>query len=283
MSDPELSFDPLELDVYERSQANILRLKETLPKDLVANLAREVIRRVGAHGTRLAEIAPEPSPEDLEALSLALISSDDKAAATAIANLQAKGEGAEVIYLHHLAAAARMLGDWWSEDRVNFGQVTVASGRMLAIMRSMRNLFEPALVPPGKTAIFAAVPGEDHTLGVRMAADLFRKAGWEITLLVGLDHDALVSEIEQFPSGIVGLSISGEHSIEALSRLVVAVHINAPHVSLLVSGQNIDAVKPVLDLMGLAAVTADIEDAKTQMNDLWEAKLTKIATPTAGS
>jgi methanogenic corrinoid protein MtbC1 len=254
---------------HARADHRFATMKERLPEDLVANLAREVIQRIATRDSAIKDLAETPSEAELEKLCLAFISEDEAAAPKIISGLRAEGTGAEVIYLKHLAAAARMLGEWWSEDRVNFTQVTFASGRMFAIMRSMSHLFEPVTSVQHKQALFASVPGEDHTMGVRMAADLFRKDGWDIDLQVGLDHDALVARIEENPSGIVGLSISGEHSIDALSRLVVAVHICCPHVILFVSGQNIDAARPLLALMGLDGVAGEIEDAKEQLSKLW--------------
>lgn len=272
LSTASLRHDPLEYPIYETSQANIRRLKERLPEDVVVNLAREVIRRVATRDQKFERVALVPSTVDLEEICLALLSDDDKAAAVMIAGLRAEGIDAEAIYLKHLAGAARMLGEWWEADRVSFTQVTIASSRMFSIMRGMRHLFEPTNPAEEKTAIFASVPGEDHTMGVRMAADLFRKEGWEISLKVGMDHDALLAEIEKDPTSIVGLSISGRHSIDELSKLVVAIHICCPQVQLLVSGQDVEQTKPLLSLMGLDGIAVDVEEAKQQMTDLWDRK-----------
>ena len=261
--------DVLEIDVYERSKADIRLLKEQLPDDLVANLAREVIRRVVSKGDTIEVDIDGPSPEDLEKLAHALIDTDDTAAPAIILGLRTEGAGAEAIYLRHLAAAARILGQWWEEDRVSFSQVTHATGRIFAIMRSMKHLFEPAVTVQGKAALFASVPGEDHTLGVRMAADLFRKDGWDITLKTGLDHDTLVAEIEHSRALILGLSMAGEHSLDALSRLVIAVRISAPHVAIFLSGQNVDEESPILKLMGFDGISNDIDDAKERLAELW--------------
>ncbi|WP_306116510.1 MULTISPECIES: B12-binding domain-containing protein [unclassified Roseovarius] len=256
---------PIELDAYLRSQTNIRRLKASLPDDLVASLAREVIMRLASRDRSLDAVPHDPIPGELEALCTALISDDDTAAAEIISGVRADGTPPDVVYLKYLAAAARMLGEWWIEDRADFVQVTIGTGRMFAIMRGMRHLFVSNVPAPGKTAIFASVPGEDHTLGVRMAADIFRKEGWEIALKIGLDHDELVTEVERSPGRIVGLSIGGRHSVDALSRLVVALHICSPGTPLLVSGQNIDAIRPLLSLMGLDGVAGDIDEAKEQM------------------
>jgi len=264
---------PIEIDVYQRSQANIRRLNEKLPEDLVVNLAREVIMRVAGKEDTLEHVDHAVTAEDLETLCEALISDDDQAGAAIIKNLRADGVRVEEIYLKQLAAAARLLGDWWTQDRVTFSQVTVGTGRMFSIMRGMRHLFEPVIPVQDKTAIFASVPGEDHTLGVRMAADIFRKDGWEIALKVGLDHDALVAEIERAPVGIVGLSVSGRHSIDALSRLVVALHIACPQAILIVSGPNIEEVRPILSLMGLDGIADTMDDAKAQFTQLWNTNM----------
>ncbi|WP_435229956.1 B12-binding domain-containing protein [Pseudopelagicola sp. nBUS_20] len=260
---------PAERDIYRRSEANIRRLSEILPEDLVIDLAREVILRVASKENSLSHISYTVDEEDIKALCLAVVSDDETAGARIISDLRAVGVRPEDIYLRQLAAAARMLGEMWVKDELTFSQVTVGTGRMFAIMRSMRHLFEPSMPAQDKTAIFAAVPGEDHTLGVHMAADFFRKEGWQIALKVGMDHDQLVAEIKQAPTGIVGLSISGEHSIEALSRLVVALRITCPHAKLIVSGSNVEEVEPILSLMGLDVIAASVEDAQEQMTAMW--------------
>ncbi|MDA8585544.1 cobalamin-dependent protein [Rhodobacteraceae bacterium] len=264
---------PIEIDAYRRSEANIRRLSERLPENLMMDLAREVILRVASKQDALKHVPYEATEEELELLCTALISDDETAAATVITNLRADGVHPEDIYFKQLAAAARLLGEKWESDTLSFSQVTIGTGRMFSIMRSMRHLFEPKIVAQDKTAIFASVPGEDHTLGVHMAADMFRKEGWEIALKVGLDHDELVKEIENAPSSIVGLSISGEHSIEALSRLVVALHICCPHAILLVSGSNVDAVRPILSLMGLDGIAGSVDEARDQLERLWQTNM----------
>ena len=262
-------------DVYRKSQANIRRLSEILPEELVENLAREVILRVASKERSLDHVPQAATQEDVKALCFAFVSDDEDAAAQIISDLRAVGVRPEDIYLKRLAAAARLLGEMWVNDEMSFAQVTVGTGRMFAIMRSMRHLFEPTVLAQNKTAIFAAVPGEDHTLGVHMAADMFRKDGWDISLKVGMDHEQLVAEIEQAPTSIVGLSISGEHSIQALSRLVVALHIACPHAILVVSGSNVEEVEPTLALMGLDGIAANVEEAQELMTALWDANMAR--------
>ena len=262
----------IEIRTYEQTSTNIHRLTNELPEDVVMSLAREVISRVGSRENKLLRTPAVPSNLEIIALCDALLSQDEAAAAQFIMHLRHDGTKTEDIYLIYMARAARMLGDMWDDNKIDFVTVTLGTGRLLAIMRGMRPLFETPLRVHGKTAIFASVPGENHTIGVRMATDIFRKDGWEIDLKVGLDHNSLVDQIERQPSGIIGLSIGGKHTMEPLSKLVVALNICCPNSLILVCGQDVEHSKPVLQLMGLDAIAETFDEAKQKMAELWDRK-----------
>lgn len=261
----------LEFETYQQSQSTIRELKARLAEDQIANLAREVLRRVSTRDQSLRQVPHAPSAPELEALCRALTSQDDDAALQQIVRVRADGASPEDVYLRYLAAAARLLGRWWDENRISFVDVTIGTGRMFAIMRSMKHLFERPDVSGGKFATFASVPGETHTLGIRMVADLFRKDGWQIALWLGLDHDRLVQEIERAPGRAIGLSISGRHAIDSLTRLVIALRICCPQVPIVVGGQEVDKIGPLLDLMGVDGIVGNMQDARALMADLLSA------------
>ena len=108
---------------------------------------REVILRVASRAV-VAESAARPvTQEELLAFSTALASDIPKSAAQIIAAERAAGRPAEDIYVNFLAPAARQLGDMWESDHITFAQVTVGSGRIFAIMRSLRHMFETSARP----------------------------------------------------------------------------------------------------------------------------------------
>jgi methylmalonyl-CoA mutase cobalamin-binding subunit len=77
-------------------------------------------------------------------------------------------------------------------------------------------------------ALPAETSGEEHGIGITVAADLFREAGWEIDLWTGADHDGLVAHVEDTRPHITGLSLSTEQRLDALVRLVVAIRNTTP-------------------------------------------------------
>ena len=129
----------LDLGLYSQSQAKIRMLKSRLPEDLVESLAREVIRRLAEQDIDASVEAP--SDDQLEHLCHALLSGDDHAGTQFIRDVRTEGASVEVVYLRYLAQAARMLGEWWEEDLVSFGEVTLGTSRMYAIMRALRREF----------------------------------------------------------------------------------------------------------------------------------------------
>lgn len=269
---PALSLhdSPLEDHIYDRSRLKIFSLKRDLPDDVVEPIAREVLRRVIACRPQ----APLPDEPDRERraseLCIALIAEDDWAAFEFIEQRRVDGASLEEVYLGDLSDAARALGRLWDDDRISFVDVTLGTSRIYAIMRAMSPRFPPPAKMSRRSAVFASVPGETHTLGIDMAADLFRHDGWEITLKTGRTHDALVAEIEALAPKLVGLSLGGAHSIDAMARLVVALRIANPGGYILVSGNGLSEMGGIIEKMDVDAVAEDVAAARTALADLWD-------------
>lgn len=257
-------------DLYVRTQSDLVSLKSRLPSDSVALLAREVIRRLAERGPIESKTPTFPSAEELDQLARALIDDNPEAGANHIKEIRAEGASVEAVYLGYLAGAARMLGTWWDEDEVSFYEVTIGTSRMYAIMRSLQPLFVPAETDSSKFAVFASVPDETHTLGIHMAADIFRKEGWDIDLKVGHTHDELVEQIELAKPRILGLSAAGGHSIDALARLVLSVRIVSPTTQIMVSGKIVEESEELVSALSVDAMVADAKAAKTAMNQFVE-------------
>ncbi len=254
-------------DLYQRSQEDLRTLKSRLPEESVAGLAKEVLLRVA--GKSEAFSIEEHAPQ-IEELCNALIGDDPDAGAAYVRKVLAEGASLEDVYLGYLAGAARMLGKWWENDLASFSEVTIGTSRMYAIMRAMRHLFTSAVQPDTKSAVFAAVPGDTHTLGVRMATDIFNKDGWDIDLKSAQTHDELLAEIVSANAAIIGLSAAGRHSLDALARLVVALRIVNPGAYILVSGQIVNETEDLISIMDVDEVASDIPSGRIALENLWE-------------
>lgn len=251
----------VEFDLAEETAKKIHTLKSTLPQDSVTVLAQEVLIQVARYRSARPDI-DTPSEAAIDRLCFDLISDDPLAGAKFIDTVRTRGATSEAVHLEYLAVAAQKLGLWWENDKVSFSDVTIGTSRIFGIMRGMRSYFASSGYTPSKTAVFASVPGETHTLGVTMATDFFRKDGWDIDLKSGLSHDDLVSEIKDADISLIGLSLSGVHSTRALSRLVIALRICKPATPILVAGQSIEELGPVFDLMSVDGTADSVDGAK---------------------
>ena len=255
---------------YRETSDAIRDLKSQLPEKVVEALAGEVLQRVAARGTRLAA-APDAETADAgtERLARALIGTDHDAALHIIEDLREAGASIDDIYLVHLASAARRLGEMWDGDQISFVDVTVGTSRIYGILRTLDEGRGTALGKTSRSALFVTVPGEEHTLGVRMAADLFRRRGWDIEVLVGLGHDEIVERVDDTTHLVIGLSSSGPRTIAALARLVLAIRIQRPQVRIVVSGQAVETQRDLVEAMSPDGIVSDVEEAVEVLTDLW--------------
>ena len=99
--------------------------------------------------------------------------------------------------MNYLARAAEALGKRWDDDLVAFTEVTLGTSRMYGIMCALRRQLRVIPQISSKAAVFIAVPGETHTLGVQMASDLFRRDGWDIDPIVGRTQDEIIARTAQ--------------------------------------------------------------------------------------
>lgn len=254
--------------MLEVALSEIDKVRSTLPETALSDLAQEVVRRVAQNLQTSFPPDVKLGSKEVDDLCAALLSDDPSAAGMLIESAQTKGSSYDALCLSYLGAAARRLGEWWDDDRISFYRVTIAAGRIYAILRILR--FDRAVASPDmcRAAVFASVPGENHTLGITIAADLARDRGWDIELFVGLSHDELVQNLELRQPPLIGLSASGRRSLPALTKLIVALRISNPGTRILVCGQIASSTLSLVGVTGADAAATDFQGALVQMENL---------------
>lgn len=269
----EQAFDRAE---YERAEQQFRLVKKELPEQAVIAVAQEVVRRLAFRMPKNAQTPSFPKPSEVERLCDALLSQDNRAADRII--LEARQDGAEVeaIYLGYVAAAARRLGDLWDADQITFVDVTLACGKLFRIIRGLRHIIAPSIIEnrDERPAMFALVPGETHTLGIEIAADLFRRNGWDIDMMVGMDHDTLLDRAEERNYRAIVLVASSDALIARLTRLVLALRISHPLSQIVVAGNIVEHHPDIGTLVGADDVIKDIETAVARLKDVITEKAT---------
>lgn len=249
----------------------VAEIGNRLPAAAIRALAEEVVARLSRlHGF----IDPQhPGAGEIDLLCQALLSEDDDAAARMLKEARQAGATVEAAYLAYLSAAAGRLGEYWTQNRASFLEVTVAVGRIYAIMRGLRRSLRAPLPGQGRAALFAAVPGEGHTLGLTMAADLLRSKGWDIAVLAGASHDEILDAVVSGPHDLIGLSATGGDMLLPLGRLVAAIHVSRPGASILVGGNVTEAEPHLVKLLGVDGIARSVEEGLAELERLRAAHL----------
>lgn len=258
-----VNFRVFDRSEYRKADKYFRTAGENLPREAVNDLAREVVRRLAYKMPRTVRKEDLPNPSEIDLLCSALMAPDDRAAERFILAARRDGVDLDVIYLGYVVGAARRLGKMWDEDKVSFIDVTLACGKLYRIIRGLRHVIAPDIMK-GKEeapALFALAPGETHTLGIEIATDVFRREGWDIDMLVGLNHDTLVDQADRRAYRAIVLVANSDKMIEPLARLVLALRISHPLAHLVVAGNIQNAHPEIIDLVGADAVIKDINTA----------------------
>jgi len=250
---------------YQRASTNLLTLKAGLPRDAVISMARDVIEQLARRVTE-----PASRSDAVIDLSKALVGQDPFAAADQIEAHHKAGVATDALLLGYLAPAARQLGEWWTADEITFADVTVGTGRIYGIMRTLRRFMPLPVLPIQKAALVASVPGETHMLGVRMAADLLREKGWDIDIEVGLDHDTMIDRIEESGHLVIGVSAAGDHALASLAKMVLGIQVRCPRAAILVSGNIVAEAGESVALMGVDGMSQNFAEASKMLDQMWD-------------
>jgi len=268
MGRPKVSFDA---EIFARTTTLFAAKRDAFAPSSVEVLANDIVRLLAKTAPREAVLeASDIEADSLAAFCDALVQPNPDAALRFIENRRADGLSRKSVYLGYITGAARHLGEGWDSDRLSFLQVIYGTGHLYALMRALRE--EGPEARPAfdgkRAALFATVPGEDHGIGITVAADMFREVGWEIDLQTETDHDVLIAHVERTRPKIIGLSLSTVQRLDALVRLVVAMRIDIPHAIIGVApGSDISAER-LHALVDIDLVFRDVRSACEQLDRL---------------
>lgn len=265
MGKQDVTFDA---ELFARTASLFSVKRAAFSPDTVEALASDIVRRLAStipNIPRFEEVVV--TEESVATFCDAIVQPKPTAALRFIEERRAEGLTRQGVYLGYICAAARRLGEGWDENRLSFLEVTVGTGHLYALMRALRAEAPSAglAFDARRCALFATVPGEDHGIGITVAADLFRDAGWGIDLQIGTDHDDLMAHLEITRPAVIGLSLSTESRLQDLVRLVVAMRLVVPHAIIGVApAASLDETK----VQGLVDIDLLFRDVRTALVDL---------------
>ncbi len=168
---------------------------------------------------------------------------DPLAAADVVDRALADGVSAAAIQSHVIAPAMREIGVMWERGVASIAHEHLAT----AVSHHVLTRLYPSLLRTPRRAdsmiVVAAVHGEHHVLGLRMACDVLEGAGFDVRFLgPDVPMSALLALVEEHHPLAVALGVTMPLGAAMLARQLRALREADPGVRLIVGGQGVPAI-----------------------------------------
>ena len=276
MSSDDGSSDPSGSSRYSESndnkdacQASLMEILETqiIPSLLAANEFAEPFYSTDGARTAL------PTETEISSFADLCTGLDENAPDLFVQGLMTEGLSSEAIFLNLLAPAARHLGYLWDEDLCDFSKVTIGLLRMQKITMRLGSDFQEKRKSPleGMRALFAPVPGSQHTLGVLMVSEFFRREGWQVWMELGSSEEKLLSAVKKDWFQVIGLSIGTEAHVESLTDTIRSIRAASANraVKILIGGPILATIPNLFKEVGADGAAGDAVSAVALAKNLF--------------
>jgi MerR family transcriptional regulator, light-induced transcriptional regulator len=166
-----------------------------------------------------------PSAAEVESFVGQIINDSEAQLGQTLTHLAQRGVSVESVYLHLFAPAARRLGEMWEEDECDFSTVTVALGRLQRLLRELSPAFGSEIAHPanGRRALFVQPRDEQHSFGLSMVAEFFRRDGWDVIGGVGGAVADPAKIVQDEWVDVVGFSVGTDARLPWLRDTIQAI------------------------------------------------------------
>lgn len=216
---------------------------------LLRTIETEIIPRLmlahGHRGTQATDIAEVDGDViargDVDSFTALVLRDDVEACFEFVGALRERGVALELVYLELVTPTARRLGRMWEDDECDFAQVTLGLWRLQNLVYELSPQLPAAWhdrpMPP-RRALLAAAPGSQHTLGLLLVSEFFRRAGWDVWSDPCATGDDLVAQVRGEWFDVIGLSVAVDVHVETLGSVIVGLRRASrnPAVAVMVGG-----------------------------------------------
>lgn len=208
----------------------LARLARTIETDVIPRLVQA--HRSGAANPQPGTAAPQQTDVD-KFLQQIVLGSEPETLAL-IEGLRERGVSVESLYIDLFGPVARRLGEMWEDDACDFSTVTVALGRLQRLLRELSPAFGTEIEHPanGRRALFVQPRDEQHSFGLSMVAEFFRRDGWDVIGGVGGAVASPVAMVRDEWVDVIGFSIGSDLRLPWLQETIAAVRLASRNTSL---------------------------------------------------
>ncbi len=245
----------------------VVKLARTIEGELIPRLLLQ--HKADAIKLNLAGDASDiVGSTDIARFAKLVMDHDVEVAIAQVAAIFASGISLESIFLDLLTPTARLLGRMWEDDECDFMDVTIGLFRLNQLLREISRTFEikADYSDDPTTILLAPSPGEQHTFGILMVEEFFRRAGWDVVAKTDANAAELVSLLQRSKFDVVGFSLSCDVHEPELIDLIRAIRLKSlnPNILVMVGGRWFIDHPERVSLVGADASAVDARQAIVQ-------------------
>jgi methanogenic corrinoid protein MtbC1 len=114
-----------------------------------------------------------------------------------------------------------MLGDMWEEDTCTFNDVTIGLCRLQQIVYEFADRVHLGTGGgDGRTALFSLTPGDQHSFGLVLVVEFFRRAGWRTVCMTDATAEDLAETVRRDYFDLIGFSMADHNWLDSLQPVI---------------------------------------------------------------
>jgi methanogenic corrinoid protein MtbC1 len=236
--------------------------KEIIPRLLVSHQANTLIEDLATSGQRKIHV------QEVDLLVSLSINGTQETCIEFINKLMKKQVSIESIYLDLIPMTARKLGVLWEEDICSFTDVTIGLWRLQHILYDLTKDFQKKHTMPieNLNALLIPAPKSQHTLGLFIVAEFFRKAGWRVWGEPNLSPEQINNLIFSQWFDVIGISVGYSEQLVGVNQLITSLRSRSmnPNVAFMVGGPLYATDPELFDDIQAEIKSSDANDAIRQ-------------------
>jgi MerR family transcriptional regulator, light-induced transcriptional regulator len=258
----------LSLDLFGRYFAKHMRTEDGA---VVCTALRAA--RIESLQAKEAPVAPirrsDPWPESAS-FEAALLAGHQREALAVVDRCIDSGRGLVDVELHVIQPSLYDIGKAWQANRVTVAKEHMATAIALSVM-TVGLLRSPAPATIGKRVLLACVEGNDHAVGLRMVADAFQLAGWDVQYLgANMPGAAIIRQAADWRADLVGLSVSFAQQLRIVKQVIAQLRgrVGDARPAVIIGGLAVNRFSQLADMVGADACGADAQAAVAYANQI---------------
>lgn len=184
-------------------------LEKIIEGNIIPRLLLDHRQSFGAKPTAADKMAARLAASVDEFAEL-VVNRDVATSASYFEALRVQGASIEALFQDLLAPAARRLGELWEEDINDFMDVTRGFLHLQNIVQEFGSDFKSEARSPisNRRALLMPMPGEQHTFGISLVGEYFKREGWRVWGGPPRSLDDIIELVDGQWFDMVGLSVS---------------------------------------------------------------------------